>query len=154
MTSLVRCLVVTAAVFLAFGQGSTALAQDTPAFTSRSAKSGPWSDPATRAPARVPKEGDRVLVGLKTRVLYDVESAAVIRYVQVAGTLSFARDKSTTLNVGVVTIQATNEYSETGFDCTAHVMEAPAHKGQRAALEVGTPEAPIPHPHVARIRLH
>jgi hypothetical protein len=145
---------------LAFGAGGVALGQEKVArpeeFTIRSVKSGPWSAPGTWDANRVPKEGDRVLIGRKTRVLYDADSAAVIRYLQVAGVLSFARDRSTTLNVAVITIQATEEYAETGFDCHAMLKEdkhEPAVDA-RAALEVGTPQDPIPHPHTARIRLH
>src|SRR5262245_25658969 len=142
-----------------FAPGNSAPAQEKAAktdFTLRSVKSGPWSAPDTWDAKRVPKEGDRVLIGRKTTVLFDVDSPAVIRYLQVAGVLSFARDKSTTLNVGVITIQATEEYAETSFDCHATVKEdkhEPA-VGERAALEVGTLQDPIPHPHTARIRLH
>jgi hypothetical protein len=125
-------------------------------FTLRSVKGGPWSAPETWDAKRIPREGDRVLIGRKTRVLYDVDSPAVIRYLQVAGVLSFARDRSTTLNVGVITIQASEENAETSFDC--HMAgEERKHEpasGERAALEVGTSEDPIPHPHTARIRLH
>src|SRR5262245_15409920 len=125
-------------------------------FTLRSVKSGPWSAPETWNARRAPREGDRVLSGRKTRVLFDATNSPVIRYLQVAGVLSFARDRSTTLNVGVITIQATEEYTETGFDCHSPVEEGkhePA-SGERAALEVGTLQDPIPHPHTARIRLH
>src|SRR5262245_63442842 len=111
-----------AIVVAAFGSGGFALAQEKAAkagFTLRSVKSGPWSAPDTWDAKRVPREGDRVLIGRKTRVLYDADSPAVIRYLQVAGLLAFARDRSTTLNVGVITIQATEEYAETGFDCHA-----------------------------------
>src|SRR5262245_30856229 len=143
----------------ALWSGHSAMAEDKAAradFTLRSVKSGPWSAPGTWNAQRVPREGDRVLIGRKTRVLFDVDSPAVIRYLQVAGVLSFARDRNTTLNVGVITIQATEEYAETGFDCHAPVKEG-GHEpapGERAALEVGTLLDPIPHPHTARIRLH
>src|SRR5262249_30614979 len=127
-----------------------------PGFTLRSVKSGPWSAPDTWDGQRAPREGDRVLIGLKTKVLYDADSPVVVRYLQVAGVLSFAHDRSTTLNVGVITIQATEDYAETVFDCHAAVEEnKPEHSpGERAALEIGTLHDPIPHPHTARIRLH
>ncbi len=142
-----------------FGSGVSALAEEktaTAGFTLRSVKSGPWSAPGTWDAQRVPREGDRVLIGRKTRVLYDGDNPAVIRYLQVAGVLSFARDRSTTLNVGIITIQATEEYAETVFDCHAVVEDRKygSAPGERAALEVGTPHDPIPHPHTARIRLH
>lgn len=125
-------------------------------FTLRSVKSGAWSAPETWDARRVPREGDRVLIGRKTSVLFDANNSPVIRYLQVAGVLSFARDRSTTLNVGVITIQATEEYAETGFDCHAAVEESKHEPGtgEQAALEVGTLQDPIPHPHTARIRLH
>lgn len=148
-----------AIAFMTLGSSEVVVAQEQaakPEFTIRSVNSGPWSAAGTWDANRVPKEGDRVLVARKTSVLYDADSPAVIRYLQVAGVLSFARDRSTTLNVAVITIQATEEYAETGFDCHAVVKEEkhePA-PGERAALEVGTPQDPIPHPHTARIRLH
>jgi hypothetical protein len=150
---------VIALVVASFDPGGVALAQEKaakPGFTVRSVKSGPWSAPGTWDAQRVPRDGDRILIGRKTKVLYDVDSPAVIRYMQVAGVLTFARDRNTTLNVGVITIQATEEYAETSFDCHATV-EDKEHKpasGERAALEVGTMQDPIPHPHTARIRLH
>jgi hypothetical protein len=150
---------VIAVVVAVFGWDSAVLAQEKaakPGFTLRSVKSGPWSAPETWDARRAPREGDRVLIGRKTRVLLDVDSPAVIRYLQVAGTLAFARDRNTTLNVGVITIQPTEEYAETGFDCHARA-EDQKHQpapGERAALEVGTPQDPIPHPYTARIRLH
>lgn len=147
-----------AIVVAAVGSGACALAQEKAkiGFTLRSVKSGPWSAPGTWDAQRAPREGDRVLIGRKTKVLFDVDSPAVIRYLQVAGVLSFARDRNTTLNVGVITIQATEEYAETSFDCHAAVEEnkPKSPPGQRAALEVGTLHDPIPHPHTARIRLH
>src|SRR5262245_65980840 len=117
-----RCGGLMIALVAAFGSGAFASGQEKAAqagFTLRSVKSGPWSAPDTWDAKRVPREGDRVLIGRKTKVLFDVDSPAVIRYLQVAGVLSFARDRSTTLNVGVITIQATEEYAETGFDCHA-----------------------------------
>src|SRR5687768_6861121 len=50
-------------------------------FDLRSLRSGAWSDPQTWQPARVPSQGERVLVSAKTRVIYDSESEAVIRLI-------------------------------------------------------------------------
>lgn len=126
------------------------------AFTIRAAKSGPWSDANTWSPARLPKEGDQVLIPRKTRVVYDVDSPAPLYYLQVAGTLTFSREKNTALNVGIIVIQTVDEYAQTGFDCTAHETEpkGEALEGERAALEVGTIADPIPQAVTARIRLH
>jgi hypothetical protein len=118
----------------------------------RSARSGAWSDKATWAGGVVPGEGSRVLVRAGHRVTYDVASDAIIRAVNVAGTLSFAADKDTRLNVGLLKIQAGDEFSEHGFDCEAHLGN-PDPGQPRPALEVGTPSQPIPAGHTALIRL-
>src|SRR5262249_21752754 len=86
------------------------------------------------------------------RVVYDLKSDQVIRSINVAGTLSFATDRDTRLDVGLIKIQADEEFSEDGFDCEAHV--GPPAPGQaRPALEIGTPEKPLDARHTARIRL-
>ena len=82
-----------------------------------------------------------------------MKSDDVIRAINVAGTLAFARDRDTLLNAGLIKIEASDDYSEEGFDCDAHVAEPDA--GQpRPTLEVGTPNEPIPAEHTAVIRLH
>src|ERR1051325_939548 len=72
----------------------------------RSAKSGAWSDSATWQGGKVPTAGSRVQIREGHTVVYDVKAAEVIRFVHVAGTLSFAPDKDTQLNVGLIKIQA------------------------------------------------
>ena len=128
-------------------------------FTIRSVANGRWSQAKTWQPARVPKAGDRVLVARGTRVIYDVASTAVIRMVQVAGTLEFARDRKTELNVGLLKVQNSQVCSESGFACDFHGTNDAgephaAPKGPRPALLIGTPESPIPAGHTARVRLH
>jgi hypothetical protein len=71
-------------------------------------------------------------------VTYDVESDAVIRAINVSGTLAFARDRDTLL--------------KNGFDCEGHFDEIDPTK-PRATLQVGTPGDPIPAEHKAVIRL-
>ncbi len=119
----------------------------------RSAKSGPWSAPATWEAGKVPAAGARVQVRSGHTIVYDANSDDVIRFIHIAGTLSFAPDKDTLLNVGLVKIQAGDNASEDGFDCDAH-MKVEEKKWPRAALEVGTPEHPIAAMHTATIRLH
>jgi hypothetical protein len=85
-------------------------------------------------------------------VSYDLKSDAVIRSIHVAGTLTFARDRDTRLDVGLIKIQAGEEASEDGFDCDAHLVE-PKPGTPRPALEVGTPDQPIPAERTALIRL-
>lgn len=125
-------------------------------FSIRSVRDGNWSDAATWHPARIPTAGDRVLVARGTHVQYDCKSAVVIRLVQVVGTLHFARDRDTELNVGLVTIQHTDACSEHGFACEFEGAEdGPATPdNQWPSLLVGTPNDPIPAKHTARIRLH
>src|SRR5262249_5005579 len=126
-------------------------AADPPALI-RSAKDGAWSSPATWEGGLVPAAGARVQVREGHTVFYDLNSEQVIRSIHVAGTLTFARDKDTRLDVGLIKIQPGNDASENGFDCDAHAMELPPDK-PRPALEVGTPEEPVVG-HTALIRLH
>jgi hypothetical protein len=117
-----------------------------------SARSGNWSDGATWVGGQVPAAGARVHVMPGHVVVYDVKLETPIRAVYVAGTLTFAADQDTRLDVGVLKIEAGDEPSEGGFDCDAHIEELPAGK-VRPALLVGTPEKPIEAKHTALIRL-
>lgn len=119
----------------------------------RTARGGAWSDAATWEGGKVPGEGARVLIRAGHNVTYDVKSEKVIRGLNIAGTLTFAADKDTLLNVGLILIQASETYSEEGFDCDAHAMEPEAGKA-RPALIVGTPDQPVHAKHTAQIRLH
>jgi hypothetical protein len=125
--------------------------KDAPAWI-RSAKSGLWSAPATWEGGKVPAASARVQVRTGHAVTYDLNSAQAIRAIHVAGTLSFARDKNTRLDVGLIKIQAGDEASEEGFECDAH-MAAVDTKMARPALEVGMPDAPIDAKYTATIRL-
>lgn len=118
-----------------------------------SAQSGPWSAPATWEGGKVPGAGVKVQVQTGHTVVYDVDSNQVIRSLHIAGTLTFAADKNTRLEAGLIKIQSGTNTEEEGFDCTAHVV-APDLKQPRAALLVGTPERPIDAKHTAVIRLH
>ena len=128
-------------------------------FSIRSVKDGKWSDPGTWQPARVPAAGDRVLVSAGTRIEYDVVSKDVLRLIQVVGTLSFARDGDTELNVALLKVQKSDTCSESGFACDflhrakgGEPTDAP--QGGMPALLVGTLDRPIPPGYTARIRLH
>jgi hypothetical protein len=72
--------------------------------------------------------------------------------VTVAGVLTFARDRDTRLDVGLLRIQAAEDCAEEGFACDAHAGP-PDPARPRAALEVGTPEEPIPAGRTAFVRL-
>lgn len=124
------------------------------AFEARSARNGKWSEPATWENARTPGPGDRVQIRLGHVVTYDVFSESALRMVHVAGSLTFARDTSTRLDVGLLRIEATEESAEDGFDCDAHGgPEEGAPSRQLATLEIGTAESPIPAGVKATIRL-
>src|SRR5215213_1705961 len=68
-----------------------ALAANPPAVSklawTRSARSGPWSAPATWEGGKVPAAEARVQVRTGHTVTYDVQSEQVIRAIHVAGTL-------------------------------------------------------------------
>ena len=83
-------------------------------------------------------------------VLFD--TTANVRAVFIAGTLSFARDRDTRLDVGLIKIQAGEDTTEEGFDCDAHLPDADPTK-PKPALEVGTREWPVEAKHTALIRL-
>ncbi len=120
----------------------------------RSAKSGAWSDAATWDGGQVPGHGVKVQVRPGHTVTYDVQApeALVIRSLFVAGTVSFATDKSTQLNVGLIKIEATDSTDEEGFDCDMH-LEASDPKAPKASLLVGTPNRPVAANAKALIRL-
>src|SRR6516164_9239134 len=66
----------------------------------RSARTGPWSAPATWEGNKVPGAGVRVQVRTGHTVTYDLKSDQVLRSIHVAGTLSFSPDKDTRLDIG------------------------------------------------------
>jgi len=119
----------------------------------RSVKSGAWSSPQTWEGGKVPAAGARVHVLAGHAVTYDVAEEGVVRAINIAGTLSFARDKDTLLNVGLIKIEMNDAFSEEGFDCD-HFSETIDPAKPRATLDVGSPNDPIPAKHKAVIRLH
>ena len=134
------------------------LAADAPAANPvkliRSAQSGAWSSAATWEGNQVPGHGVQVQVRSGHTVTYDVQApeSLVIRALFIAGTVSFATDMSTQLNVGLIKIEATDSTDEEGFDCTMHLEEADP-KAPRASLLVGTPLQPVTANATALIRL-
>jgi hypothetical protein len=118
----------------------------------RSARGGLWSAADTWEGGRVPAAGAKVHVRPGHRIVYDAQSDVAIRTLHVAGTLTFAPDRDTRLDVGLLKIQAGDDLSENGFDCEAH-LQAPDPGKPRPALEVGTPDRPIDARHTALIRL-
>jgi hypothetical protein len=85
-------------------------------------------------------------------VVYDLKSDQVIRSIHIAGTLSFSQDQDTRMDVGLIKIQPGDDAGEDGFDCDAHVR-SPDPAAPRPALEVGTPQRPMPAGRTALIRL-
>jgi hypothetical protein len=118
----------------------------------RSSRSGPWSAGATWDGGAVPGAGARVQVRGGHTVVYDLGEGAPIRSIHVAGTLEFARDRDTRLDVGLIKVQPGHDASENGFDCDFHAA-APGADQPRPALLVGTPDDPIPAGRTALIRL-
>src|SRR5262249_55964340 len=118
----------------------------------RSVQSGAWSAAASWEGGKVPGVGARVQIRQGHTVVYDAKSDQPIRFIHVAGTLRFAPDRDTRLDVGLIKIQPGDDASENGFDCDAHLAESdPARP--RPALEVGTTERPIDANRTALIRL-
>ena len=109
----------------------------------RSQAGGPWSKAATWEGGQVPARGSNVLIRPTHRVVYDVESTELIRSLHIGGTLSFDPSRDTKLVVGLIKIEAGESVSDEGFECDAHIAEPDATL-PRAALEIGTPEVPIP----------
>jgi RNA polymerase sigma factor (sigma-70 family) len=118
----------------------------------RSTRSGPWSAPETWEGGKVPGEKARAQIRQGHTVTYDSQLKVAIRSIHVAGTLTFARDRSTHLEVGLIKIQPGEDAGESGFDCDAHVPLRRADE-PRPALEVGTRKQPIPAKWTATIQL-
>jgi hypothetical protein len=117
----------------------------------RTVQSGPWSAAATWEGGKIPSGNVRVLIREGHRVVYDLQAKEPMRSLTISGILSFARDKDTRLDVGLIKIHAGEDCTEEGFACDAH---QPAADGKpQAALEVGTPEQPISAGRTALIRL-
>jgi hypothetical protein len=142
-----------ACAFLALSSAVPASADEVKAGLIRTAASGAWSDIKTWGGAKLPVAGDRVQIRAGHHVVYDRKSEDVIRSIHVAGTLSFAADRDTELNVGLIKIQPGDDASEDGFNCDAHMTD-PDPKQPKPALEIGTPEKPLDAKFTAKIRLH
>src|SRR5262245_17416152 len=72
----------------------------------RTAQGGAWSAPATWEGGKVPSGDVRVLIRQGHHVVYDVQAKGPIRSLTISGALSFARDRDTRLDVGLIKIQA------------------------------------------------
>lgn len=137
--------------------GTSATAADPVVFQARTANGGNWSDAATWEGGRRPQAGDFVQVRTGHVVVYDVHSPAALRMIHVAGTLTFSRDVSTLLDVGLIKVEPGETTTEDGFDC--HAAPISTHAGHAHAtvappvLEIGTSTAPIPARVTATIRL-
>jgi G8 domain len=146
-----RRLLAIAAILVFLGHSASAADAQSGLF--RSAASGLWSSPATWEGKKVPAAGARVQIRTGHAVAYDVSSSDVVRSLHIAGTLTFAADRDTRLEVGLIKIQPGDDASESGFDCDVHLPEL-APDEPRPVLAVGTPDQPIEAAHTAVIRLH
>lgn len=149
VTLVLRSLIALAMIALGIPSAKGA---DSPPLV-RSKQSGPWSSKDTWEIGRAPKKGDRVVVRNGHHVAYDVDSKEIIRVVQIAGTLEFARDKNTRLEVGLIVVTPSEEPCEAGFDCHATPKALEVGK-RRPAFLVGRPGSPVGVEHTALIRLH
>jgi hypothetical protein len=147
MRSTARILLVTALLL-----ASTAASRGDTAPLIRSAKSGPWSAADTWEGGTAPSAGARVQIRAGHRVVYDVQSDVAVRSVHIGGTLTFATDRDTRLDAGLIKVQEGDDTSENGFDCEAHLKERDPG-APRPTLEVGTPDVPVAANHRAVIRL-
>jgi len=143
-------------VLLPLLAGISASAASPVQFDVRSARSGKWSDPNTWLDKRAPRAGDNVQVRTGHVITYDVTSDRAVRALHVAGTLTFARDRATRLNVGLLKVQPGDQCSEDGFNC--HDLADDTRRAEDstpylATLEIGTRENPIPASVTATIRL-
>ena len=86
-------------------------------------------------------------------MVYDLNASIPIRSIHVAGTLEFARDRDTRLDVGLIKVQPGDDASENGFDCDAHPAADAGPARPRPALLVGLPDDPVPAGKTALIRL-
>jgi hypothetical protein len=118
----------------------------------RSRGSGLWSDPMTWEGGSVPAAGARVQIRPGHTVTYDRHCEATIRFIHVAGVLTFVPDRDTRLDVGLIKIEQGEDASENGFDCDAHGPGVQTSQAG-ASLLVGTPERPIDADRKAMIRL-
>lgn len=118
----------------------------------RSVASGAWSEPKVWDQGKVPAAGDRVQVRKGHEVVYDVKSEVAIRAIHVAGALRFSTDRDTRLDVGLIRIEAGDEWKEGAPPC--HDLPAAPPAGEPLpTLEVGTDEHPVPSGKTALIRL-
>jgi hypothetical protein len=95
----------------------------------QSVRSGRWSEAATWSTGRVPGRGESVLIAAGHTVTYDVFSDVEIGRLQIQGTLTYARDRFTRLDVGNVIVD------------------------RGGALDMGNPSNPIPPTVTAELRL-
>ena len=138
--------------FCALILATTTFVAEPVTFNSCTAQSGLWSDAQTWEKGRTPQAGDFVQVRTGHTVTYDVDSNAAIRMVHVAGTLTFSREKSTLLDVGLIKIEPGETSTEDGFDCHEE-LPAFTEGASIPVLEIGTLSAPIPAGIEATIRL-
>src|ERR1700752_261785 len=85
----------------------------------RSARSGPWSKAETWEGGSVPGAKAKVHIREGHTVTSAGAAGPLIRFIHVAGTLTFARDRDTCLDVCLIKIQAGHKATEGGSHCDA-----------------------------------
>ena len=122
------------------------------AFNARTARRGKWSDALTWDGGQKPQAGDFVQVRAGHVVTYDVNCSDALRMLHIAGTLTFSREVSTLLDVGLIKVEPGETTTEDGFDCHDDAP-APSLGAAMPVLEIGTQASPIPAGVNATIRL-
>ncbi|MGN6504316.1 MAG: G8 domain-containing protein [Tepidisphaeraceae bacterium] len=119
--------------------------------------SGAWSAPDTWSTHRIPAAGDTVLIRSGDQVTYDVVSPETLFAVHVAGTLDFATDRDTQMNVGLLLVKPGDDGSDGNFVGNAHPGHAHHHMAMPdappATLRIGSTTQPVAAEHRALIRL-
>jgi hypothetical protein len=104
----------------------------------QSARSGPWSSPATWEGNQVPPAGSKVAILPTHTLVYDRDSDQPIRMLHVTGTLTFSRDRNTRLDVGLLKIGGdSGRKSYSYFQNTASMSTSASSRSQISEIRVG-----------------
>ena len=108
-------------------------------FTLESKGDGAWSNAATWQPERQPKAGDKVLIQSGHAVVYDANSPDLIPLLHVEGSLVFARDRDTELNVAVLKVGGGKEKHSGVEDVPVTRWHQSAHAWKSARPGIRSP---------------
>ncbi|MFT6861509.1 MAG: hypothetical protein ACJAVK_000061 [Akkermansiaceae bacterium] len=109
--------------FMVFSSGVFCAEPD----TLESKRDGAWWGAATWDPERLPKAGNKVHIRSEHAVVFDAKSLNLIPFLHVEGSLVFARDRDTELNVAVFKVGG-------GREAHSGVADVHGHKTARIRL--------------------